>query len=76
MVRALHELQLARLALVGQTDEAVQRRLAVDTAARRVRRALASVTWDLRLTHWLHATLQEHMPTPLLAIYLEVLQVI
>ncbi|KAF4522007.1 hypothetical protein B566_EDAN010856 [Ephemera danica] len=74
VVKALHGLQLARLALIGRSDESLKRRLAVDKCARRLRRAMASVTWDLRLTHWLHATLQEHMPTPLLAIYLEVLQ--
>jgi regulatory NSL complex subunit 3 len=76
VVKALHEAYLAQLALTGRPNEAIQKKLAVDTAARRVRRAMASATWDIRLTHWLHNLLQEYMPPSIFAVYLEVLRVL
>ena len=76
VVKALHEAHLAQLALTGRSNEAIQKKLAVDTAARRMRRAMASATWDIRLTHWLHNLLQEHLPPTIFAVYLEVLRVL
>ncbi|XP_059477401.1 KAT8 regulatory NSL complex subunit 3 [Neocloeon triangulifer] len=76
VVKAVHEAHMAQLALNGRPNEAVQKKLAIDTAARRVRRAMASATWDIRLTHWLHNLLLDHLPASIFAVYLEILRVL
>lgn len=66
--------QLARLAVIGKTNEGVIRRCSVDKSVSRMRLALASVQWDTRLTQWLHGLLSDCLPPTYMASYLDILQ--
>lgn len=66
--------QLGRLANVNRQNESMQRRVAVDKSASRMRRALAAVAWDSRLTQWLHCLLMDSLPSTYMASYLDILQ--
>lgn len=66
--------QLARLANDKRQHEAVHRRVSIDKSASRLRKALANVGWDQRITQWLHALLMEYLSPSYMASYLDILQ--
>lgn len=66
--------QLARLAIVGKPNEGVIRRCSVDKSVSRIRLALASVHWDIRLIQWLHHLLSDSLPPSYMASYIDILQ--
>ncbi|XP_075165999.1 reduction in Cnn dots 1 isoform X2 [Haematobia irritans] len=74
VVRILDNDQLGRLANCGRPNEAMQRRVVVDKSASRMRKALASVAWESRLTQWLHGLLMDCLPATYMASYLDILQ--
>lgn len=65
---------LARLATIGKQHEPVQRRVIIDKSVQRMRQALASVSWDSRLTQWIHGLLMDNLPPTYMASYLDILQ--
>lgn len=76
VVKALQGDRLARLAFSGHTNEPILRRLCVDKTAKRVRHILAAAMWDQPTIQWLHSTLIASLGQSVLAIYLDVLQVL
>jgi len=76
IVKALQGDRLARLAFCGHTNEPILRRLCVDKTAKRVRHILAAAMWDPSAMQWLHSTLIASLGQSVLAIYLDVLQVL
>ncbi|XP_020802383.1 KAT8 regulatory NSL complex subunit 3 isoform X3 [Drosophila serrata] len=66
--------QLARLANDKRQHEAIHRRVSVDKSASRLRKALAGVSWEPRITQWLHTLLMEHLSASYMASYLDILQ--
>lgn len=74
-VRILDYERLSRLANVdNKRYEAVQRRIAIDKAADRVRKALAAVSWDTPMCQWIHGLMMEFLPPSYLAAYLDIMQ--
>ena len=73
-VQVLNTDRLARLAVLGAPNEAVQVRLVVDKTAKRIRKLLNGVLWDTKTAQWLHNTLTDVLPRPYLAGYMDALQ--
>lgn len=66
--------QLARLAINGRPNEVIIRRCNIDKSVSRMRLALSSVHWDIRLTQWLHSVLSDHLPPSYMTSYIDILQ--
>lgn len=76
MVNILNSDRLARLAYSNAHHESVLRRSAIDKSVNRVRHLFASISWDSRLTQWLHQLLIDNLSSSFLGAYLDILQVI
>lgn len=76
MVHLLNNDHLARLAYEGVHNEPIFRRTVVDKSVKRVRHLFATILWDSKLTQWLHQLLIDHLSTPYLTAYLDILQVL
>uniref|UniRef100_A0A182Q9M8 KANL3/Tex30 alpha/beta hydrolase-like domain-containing protein n=1 Tax=Anopheles farauti TaxID=69004 RepID=A0A182Q9M8_9DIPT len=74
VARLLDMDRLARLTNTEKQHEPVHRRTVIDKSVSRLRQALASVSWETRLTQWLHGLLMENLPPCYLAIYIDILQ--
>ncbi|XP_050732045.1 KAT8 regulatory NSL complex subunit 3-like isoform X5 [Eriocheir sinensis] len=74
VVQVLDTDHLGRLGLKNTHNEPVSRRALVDKTSAKFRQALARVSWDPKLTQWLHSVLLQHLSLPYLAAYLDILQ--
>lgn len=75
VVKILDYDRLARLANVdNKRYEAVQRRVAIDKSADRMRKVLAEFAWDTQLVQWIHGLMMEYLPASYLAAYLDIMQ--
>ncbi|XP_044260034.1 KAT8 regulatory NSL complex subunit 3 isoform X3 [Tribolium madens] len=74
VVSILNADHLARLAHSNSHNEAIARRVTIDKSVERMRRLMATVSWDPKYTQWLHQILIDHLNTSYLAAYLDILQ--
>lgn len=74
MVNILDLDHLARLANKERQHEPVLRRVVIDKSVARMRKVLGKVSWEPKLTQWLHSLLMDNLPTSYMASYLDVLQ--
>lgn len=66
--------RLARLTIAEKQHEPVHRRMVIDKSVGRLRQALAGVSWEPRLTQWIHGLLIDSLPPSYLAAYIDILQ--
>lgn len=75
MVNVLNSFKLAKLAYTSVHNEPLLRHNIIQKGAQRVRKLMASITWDQKLTQWLHQLLIDNLDPYYLACYLDILQV-
>lgn len=75
MVKILNSDRMARLTYAGSWNEPILRRTIIDKSVQRTRALMASISWDVRLTQWLHNLLIENLSTSYLGAYFDILQV-
>lgn len=74
MIKILDQDRLGRLTYEGSWNEPVLRRNVIDKSVSRTRLVLAGVSWDTKLTQWLHGILLDYLPRSYLIAYLDILQ--
>ncbi|XP_050395234.2 KAT8 regulatory NSL complex subunit 3 [Patella vulgata] len=74
VMKSLQADRQARLTFEGVQNEPIMRRNSIDKTSKRIRQALASFGWDMKLAQWLHNFLVHNLSLQLLAAYLDVLQ--
>lgn len=67
---------MARLATEKMENEAIQKKIHIEGASKKLRIILSSVAWDVKITQWLHLTLMEHLSRDFLMGYINILQVL
>jgi regulatory NSL complex subunit 3 len=67
---------MAKLATEKLENEAIQKKIHVEGSAKKLRIILSSVSWDVKITQWLHLTLIEHLNRDYLLCYINMLQVL
>lgn len=68
--------KLATLATEKCEAELIQKKNLRESSAKKLRVVLSSVSWDPKLTHWLHLTLLENLSADYLTCYVGILQVL
>jgi regulatory NSL complex subunit 3 len=66
--------RLARLTNVDKPHEPVHRRVIIDKSVDRIRKAYGNISWDAKLTQWIHNLLLDNLPPSYMAAYLDILQ--
>lgn len=74
MVKILNSDRLARLAHTDAYHEPVLRRIAIDKSVKRIRHLFSTISWNPRLTQWLHQLLIDNLCTEYLGAYFDMLQ--
>ena len=68
--------KLSKLASEDWTNEAVQKKIHSEAAAKKLRIILSSVSWDMKVSQWLHLTLIENLSRDFLMCYVSILQIL
>ena len=68
--------KLSKLASENWSTEAIQKKIFVEGAAKKLRIILSSVAWDMKIAQWLHLTLIENANHDFLSAYIGILQVL
>nr|CAH0113201.1 unnamed protein product [Daphnia galeata] len=76
VVKLLIADNMAKLATEKLENEAIQKKIHVEGSAKKLRIILSSVSWDVKITQWLHLTLIEHLNRDYLLCYINMLQVL
>lgn len=71
---AINNYQLAKLTHSQNSNEPILRKLALEKATSRVRKAFGSVSWNSKLVVWLHGVMIDGLCSSFFLCYLEVLQ--
>ncbi|XP_066936298.1 uncharacterized protein [Clytia hemisphaerica] len=71
---AINNYQLAKLTHHMHSNEPVLRKLALDKATKRVRKAFATALWNAKLIGWLHGIMIDGLCSSFFLCYLEILQ--
>lgn len=66
--------RLARLTQCNHPSEPILRRANIDKAVSRMRKAMAIIHWDTKLSQWLHGLLVDHLPISYMTAYMDILQ--
>lgn len=74
LIKILDEDRLGRLTYEGSWNEPVLRRNIIDKSVSRASSLFAGISWDVKLTQWLHGSLLDNLPKSYLVAYLDLLQ--
>lgn len=64
---------LARLSYQNRPNELLLQSCVIEKSAARMRKVLANVFWDTKITQWIHGLLMQKLPVSYMVSYLEIL---